>query len=437
MQIKEMLNRGVLRQYSFAAVVVALIATMTGVILLKDLVGLAFAGGHGQQASGGGKGGNGGPGQGGGSQGKSANGQGDAGAGKGAGSQSAERKGAGAGGGQGGGGAPLVDVAVIAPAQFYDAVQALGTAQARESITVTSKVSDVIRKIRFDSGDRVKKGQVLVELANVEQQADLNNARAQLQVDKSAFARYNELYQKGFAPKAKVEEAQAAQNRSQAQVEGMLSRISDRTIRAPFDGVVGLRNASPGLLATPGTAIATLDDTSVIKLDFDVPEAQLAKMKKNVPLIAKAAAFPGVEFAGRIDQVDSRVNPQTRTVRVRALLPNQTGRLKPGMLMTVEVRSGGISALAAPEVALIDEGDAVYVYRVVSKGQMANVEKVKIVAGRRMNGNVEILGGVDSGDKIIVNGMLRVRPGQPVRVNAGDDQSGASAAGGARTRGRI
>ena len=107
------------------------------------------------------------------------------------------------------------------------------------------------------------------------------------------------------------------------------------------------------------------------------------------------------------------------------------------MLMTVEVRSGGISALAAPEVALIDEGDAVYVYRVVSKGQMANVEKVKIVAGRRMNGNVEILGGVDSGDKIIVNGMLRVRPGQPVRVNAGDAQSGASAAGGARTRGRI
>lgn len=434
MQIKEMLSRGVLRQYSFAAAVVALIATMTGVILLKDLVGLAFGDGHGQQASGGGKGG--GPGQGGGSQGdKSANGKGDA--GKGAGAQSAERKGGGGGGGQGGGGAPLVDVAAIAPAQFYDAVQALGTAQARESITVTSKVSDVIRKIRFDSGDRVKKGQVLVELANVEQQADLNNARAQLAVDKSAFERYNELYQKGFAPKAKVEEAQAAQNRSQAQVEGMLSRISDRTIRAPFDGVVGLRTASPGLLATPGTAIATLDDTSVIKLDFDVPEAQLAKMKKNVPLIAKAAAFPGVEFAGRIDQVDSRINPQTRTVRVRALLPNQTGRLKPGMLMTVEVRSGAVSVLAAPEIALIDEGDAVYVYRVVSKGPMASVEKVKLVAGRRMNGNVEVLGGLDSGDKIIVNGMLRVRPGQPVRINTGGAKSGASAAGGVRTRGGI
>ncbi len=164
----------------------------------------------------------------------------------------------------------------------------------------------MIRSIRFDSGDKVKKGQVLVELSNIEQLADLNNARAQLAVDKSAYERYNELFEKGFAPKAKVEEAQAAQNRSKAQVDGMLSRISDRTIRAPFDGVVGLRTASPGMLATPGMQIATLDDTSVIKLDFDVAEAQLAKMKKNVPLVAKAAAFPDVEFTGHVNEVDSR-----------------------------------------------------------------------------------------------------------------------------------
>lgn len=334
-----------------------------------------------------------------------------------------------------GGGAPVVEVAKIESAQFYDLIQALGTAQARESVTITSKVSDVIRRIRFESGDRVKRGQVLVELANVEQQADLNNARAQLAVDKSAFERYNELYQKGFAPKARVEEAQAALNRSQAQVDGMLSRISDRTIRAPFDGIVGLRNASPGLLATPGTAIATLDDTSVIKLDFDVPEANLARMRKGVPLVAKTTAFPGVDFDGKINEVDSRINPTTRTVRVRALLPNPSGRLKPGMLMTVEVRVGAATGLAAPEIALLDEGDAVFVYRVARDGQMASVEKAKIVAGRRLAGRVEVLDGLSAGDTIIVNGISRVRPGQPVRVGAASE-AGASAAG-ARPRGRI
>jgi membrane fusion protein (multidrug efflux system) len=413
MQIKEVLNRDFLRRYSFATGVVALIAAMTGIILLKDLVGLATGGG------------------------------GPSGAGAQGGANQAQERPKGAAGGQkqaagpqGGGGAPLVEVAAIAPAQFFDAVQALGTAQARESITVTSKVSDVIRNIRFDSGDKVKKGQVLVERSNVEQQADLNNARAQLAVDNSAFERYNELFQKGFAPKAKVEEAQAARNRSKAQVDGMLSRISDRTIRAPFDGVVGLRTASPGMLATPGMQIATLDDTSVIKLDFDVAEAQLAKMKKNVPLVAKAAAFPDVEFVGHVNEVDSRVNPSTRTVRVRALLPNPTGRLKPGMLMTVEIRSNAVSALAAPEAGLLDEGSAVYVYKIVPKGQGSSVEKVKISAGRRMNGKVEILSGVAAGDSIIVNGISRVRPGQAVKVSA-PRVEGANAAGGARSRGRT
>ncbi len=378
MQINEVLNRDFLRRYSFAAGVVGLVLAMTGVILLKDLVGLAFGGGQGASAGGG--------------------------AAPSAGLQAQNHPGGGGGqtqgvpqGGGGPGGPPLVEVTEVGPSQFFDAVQALGTAQARESITVTSKVSDVIRSIRFDSGDKVKKGQVLVELSNIEQLADLNNARAQLAVDKSAYERYNELFEKGFAPKAKVEEAQAAQNRSKAQVDGMLSRISDRTIRAPFDGVVGLRTASPGMLATPGMQIATLDDTSVIKLDFDVAEAQLAKMKKNVPLVAKAAAFPDVEFTGHVNEVDSRVNPATRTVRVRALLPNPSGRLKPGMLMTVEIRSNAVSSLAAPDVALLDEGDAVYVYKVTLKGKIASVEKVKIAAGRRMNGRVEILGGLSAG----------------------------------------
>ena len=444
MKINDVLNRDVLRRYSFAAATVALVVAMTGVVLLKDLIGLAFGGGARQQFAGGQAGG----GQPGGGQGGREGGPGGA-AGQARGNGAAQRSqgggdaqgaagrqgGPGAPGGQGGGGLPLVDAATIGNAQFYDSVQALGTAQARESITVTSKISDVIRAIRFESGDKVKKGQVLVELANVEQQADLNNARAQLEVDKSSYDRYNELFQKGFSPKAKVEEAQAALNRSQAQVDGMRSRISDRTIRAPFDGVVGLRTASPGMLATPGAAIATLDDTSMIKLDFDVPEAQLSKMKKNAPLAAKTAAFPDVEFEGRVNEIDSRINPSTRTVRVRALLPNASGRLKPGMLMTVEVRSNPVSALAVPEISLLEEASETFVYTVAKKGPAATVERVKITPGRRRNGMIEVLGGLKPGDIIVVNGVSRIRPGQAVRINDSKPADPKPAADGKETAG--
>ena len=264
-------------------------------------------------------------------------------------------------------------------------MRALGTAQARESITVASKASDTIRALRFESGMRVKKGQVLVEMQNLEQVAALSEARAQLEVDKNAYDRYKELYDKGFSPKARLDQAQAALARSEAQVNSALSRIADRTIRAPFDGVVGLRTASPGMLVSPGTAIATLDDTSVIKLDFDVAESQLPKMTRGVPLVAHTAAFPNRAFNGQIDQVDSRVNTTTRTVRVRALLPNPTGVLKPGMLMTVEVRSGESESLAVPEVSLSEVGDQVSVYRVNTAQGSPRLEQVNIGVGRRQH----------------------------------------------------
>jgi membrane fusion protein (multidrug efflux system) len=205
--------------------------------------------------------------------------------------------------------------------------------------------------------------------------------------------------------------------RSQADLDAVTSRIADRTIRAPFDGVVGLRTASPGMLATPGAALATLDDTSVIKLDFDVPEASLSKMTKGAALTAKAAAYPNETFRGAIDQIDTRINATTRTVRVRALLPNRDGRLKPGMLMTVDVLSNTSRALAAPENALIVEADSTSLYRVAraEKGP-PTVEKVRVEVGRRQNGMAEILSGVAQGDLIVTEGMLRVRPGQPVKL---------------------
>ncbi len=373
---------GALRRYGFAAAVAGVLALMAVTVLAKDV----FTGADKAQSGGAGPG-------------------------------------AGAGGPP-----PAVEVATVASNVFADEIQALGTAQARESVLITSKVTDVIRQIRFESGDRVAKGQVLVELANVEQQADLSEAQAQLEADRRSRTRFDELFERGFAPRSQVDEARANYARSEARVQALRARIADRTIRAPFAGVIGLRTASPGLLATPGEAIATLDDVSTIKLDFDVPEPQLGKLKPGLALTANTAAFPDSAFTGRIEEIDSRVNTATRTVRVRALIPNPKAELKPGMLMTVRVRARATPAPAAPEMALLEEGQGVFVFRVAEKGQGLTVERVKVQTGRRTDGLVEVLDGLAVGDRVVVQGLQRVRPGQPIRVR----QAGAPAAEGAR-----
>jgi membrane fusion protein, multidrug efflux system len=325
---------------------------------------------------------------------------------------------AGPGGPPGGGRgeAPQVQAAAVANRSFSDAVQAIGTAQARESIVVTSKVTDVIRAIRFDSGDRVAKGQTLVELANVEQMADLNEARASLEVEKREFERFKSLGESGFAPKARVEEAQAAFERAEARVQALQARIADRTIRAPFAGVMGLRTASPGQLARPGDPIATLDDVSSIKLDFDVPEPRLANLKTGVAISATSAASPGRAFTGVIDSIDSRINAASRTVRVRALLPNADRALKPGMLMSVEIQSNPREALAVAEMAVLEQADGAYVFRVLEKDGKTVVERTKITLGARSAGFVEVRDGLNVGDRIVTEGVQRVRPGQPVKI---------------------
>ncbi len=324
--------------------------------------------------------------------------------------------GKGAGKGKGGGDAPVVVVGTVAKQPFYDIVRAIGTAQAKESIVVSAKVTDVIRAIRFESGDRVARGQVLVQLSSVEQSADLEEARASREAARRDYDRFKELGEKGFAPAQRVEAARAAFEQSEARVRAGESRIGDRTIRAPFAGVMGLRTASPGALVRPGDPIATLDDTSEIKLDFEVAESQIAQAMVGADIVASSPAQPGREFRGRVADVDTRVNAQSRTLRVRALIPNRDGMLKPGMLMTVELRSNPRVALAAPEIAVLERSDGSYLYTLEQRDGRDVVVPVLVSAGRRSGGLVELLAGVTEGAKIIVEGVQRARPNQPVRV---------------------
>jgi membrane fusion protein, multidrug efflux system len=321
------------------------------------------------------------------------------------------------GGPKGGGDAPLVVAGAVAEQTFYDTVQAIGTAQARESVIVAAKVTDVISRIRFDSGDRVTRGQVLVELSNTEQFADLEEARASQEAARRDYDRFRELGEKGFAPAQRVEAARAGFERAEARVRALQARISDRTIRAPFAGVMGLRCASPGALVRPGDQIGTLDDISEIKLDFDVSESQFGAVRVGSGIVATTPAHPGATFTGRVADIDSRVNMQSRTVRVRAIIPNRDGRLKPGMLMSVEARSNPRQALGAPEIAVLERADGAYLYTLEDNDGRPTAALTLVKTGKRSAGLVEILDGVAPGARIVIEGVQRVRPGQAVRID--------------------
>lgn len=370
---------GLFRRFGFAAVVVAGLALMLLVVAGKAATD-AVVGGEGGAAT------------------------------------AAPSPGGGRGGPPGGGGATNV-VAVAAGAHtFTDGLQAIGTAQARESIVLTPKVADTIRRIRFESGDRVRAGQVLVEMSSVEQAADLAEVQAANQAAQEDLRRTQELFNRGFASQARLDTVQAAAEAAQARLNASGSRIADRTIRAPFAGVVGLRLASPGQYVRPGDQIGTLDDTSEIKLDFTVTETQIARVTQGVELVARTAAYPDREFTGAIANVDTRVDAATRTVRIRAILPNDDGALRPGMLMTVDVRSNPREALAIPEIAILDQIDGAYVYRVVAREGVTAVELVRIRTGQRAGGMAEVLEGLNTGDQVITEGVQSVRPGQPVQL---------------------
>jgi membrane fusion protein (multidrug efflux system) len=184
-------------------------------------------------------------------------------------------------------------------------------------------------------------------------------------------------------------------------------------IRAPFDGRVGLRRVSVGTLISPGTVITTLDDTRVIKLDFSVPENALATVREGLTVRASAPAFPGRSFSGRVASIDSRVDVNTRSVMVRALLANEDGALKPGMFLSVALANDERDALVIPEEALTPEAERQYVF-VVADGK---AERREVRIGGRRPGSVEILAGLNTGEQVIVEGTQKVRDGGAVQAS--------------------
>ncbi|MEX0730140.1 MAG: efflux RND transporter periplasmic adaptor subunit [Aquisalimonadaceae bacterium] len=319
-----------------------------------------------------------------------------------------------------GGGAVPVEVVAARAGVVQETVSAVGTTLARESVDIVAEVAGRIAAIRFEEGQRVSSGDVLFELDQSREDAELREAIAQRDDARAKYQRARALREDDNVSQAQVEELAALLEANEARVAVARSRVVDRQIRAPFDGVTGLRDVSLGAYVAPGTRLTTLDDLAVVRVDFAVPERFLASLQPGLPVEARNVAYREQSFGGEVIRVGTRVDPVTRAVRVQSEFDNDHGELRPGMFMTVRLILGQRdNAVLVPEEALVTQGEFSFAF-VVSEDRARRVE---LVVGQRRGGEVEILEGIDSGQKVVVAGLQRLRDGATVRVLDSSDSS--------------
>jgi membrane fusion protein (multidrug efflux system) len=279
---------------------------------------------------------------------------------------------------------------------------------------VVAETADRVSVIRFEEGGRVAGGDVLVELDGTREQAELLEALAQRSDVRRQLERARQLLARQHVPPAQVDELEAALAAADARVAVMQSRLAERQIRAPFDGIVGLRDVSLGAYVTPGQRLTTLDDLTVIRLEFAVPERFLGQLRPDLRVIARSPAFGLTEFTGTLSRIDTRVDPATRTVRVQAEFPNPDGRLRAGMFLGVELIFRRWEGVMVAEQAVISEGNRHVLFVVDGDHQTAHRREVTL--GQRREGEVEIRAGLEAGEHVVVEGIQRVVDNAPVRV---------------------
>jgi membrane fusion protein (multidrug efflux system) len=319
------------------------------------------------------------------------------------------------GGGKSGGTRPPTPVVVSTPFEheFADRLEAIGTASANESVVIAARVTKQVGRVLFSDGQVVKAGDVLVELEDNEERAQLAQARATRSDAKLRFDRVADLASRGTESQSRYDEVRTALDAANARVEELEARLADLRIRAPFSGVLGLREVSPGTLLKPGDRITTLDDVERIKLDFSVPETFLSMLVPGLGVTTQVAAYPGRTFQGSVVAVDSRVDPDTRAIRVRAEIGNADHAIRPGMLLSIVLQANPERSLALAEQALVPMGSKQFVVVLDAEDKPSRVE---VEIGRRVPGLVEIRSGLSAGDRVVVDGATLIPPGGVVRV---------------------
>jgi membrane fusion protein (multidrug efflux system) len=257
---------------------------------------------------------------------------------------------------------------------------------------------------------------VLARMEKDETRALLDEADSTAEESRRQYERTRQLSAQGAASTAQLDEARRVSETARARQLAIESRLNDRVITAPFDGVVGLRNISAGALVRPGDLIATIDDDSVMKLDFPVPAVLIGSIATGARIEARTAAFAGRVFTGEVGSIDSRIDPVTRSVIVRAVIPNEDRLLRPGLLMTVELLANTRDALLIPEEAVLPLGRRTSVVVVEDSPQGPVGRRADVVLGMREGGMVEVVSGLEAGMRVVTHGAPKVTDGAVLAI---------------------
>lgn len=302
-------------------------------------------------------------------------------------------------------------VASARPQALTDRLRAVGTLTANESVLIRPEIPGRVERIHFEEGQPVKTGEPLITLDGAEYRAQVAQTEATVTVNRLNFQRAADLVKTNMLSRQDYDQAQARLAESRALLQRHQVMLAKTVLRAPFDGVTGLRLVSPGAYVQPGQDLVNLENLDPVKVEFRVPERHAGAMTVGRPLVLRVDAVPGRQFNGEIYAIDPRLDAATRTFALRGRVPNGDGLLRPGMFAQVELTVGERpAAVVIPEQAIVPRGDKLYVFKLVD----GKVAFTPVVTGLRAPGIVEIVDGLATGDTVVIEGQMKLRDGMPV-----------------------
>ena len=321
--------------------------------------------------------------------------------------------------------------AMVTKAQdWVPTIEAIGFIEPNQGVTLSTELAGTIDAITFESGKPVKADQLLLSLDSTVERANLRASQAKLPAAKAKFDRFQNLYKTSSISKEQLDEAEAAYRSLEADIESLKATIARREVRAPFSGVVGLRNVFLGQYLQPGTYIVRLEDTSVMRLRFTVPQTDISKIKLGQTIKINVDAYPQTQFDGHITAIEPAVNFQSGLIQVQADIPNNDGQLRSGMFARASIILPTVKdQIVIPQTAISFTlyGQNVYVLKEGeetdkegNKVKVLRAKQVVVKAGERRGNDVHVLSGIQAGDQIVLSGQVRLSNDTKVHVVEND-----------------
>jgi membrane fusion protein (multidrug efflux system) len=313
-----------------------------------------------------------------------------------------------------------VEVAKVESMTLVDETQAVGSLRSRQGVMLRPEVGGRVKEIFFNDGQRVRKGQLMVQFEDQLQQAQVAQARAELSIAEANHKRNQELVAQNFISQRSLDESSAALEVSRAKLSLAQATLQRLQVLAPFDGITGLKQINVGDYLKDGADMVNVEDIDAVLLDFRLPERFQARVRAGQKAQLTVDALPGRPFTAIVQAVDPLIEANGRSVGVRGCIDNRQQQLRPGMFARVNAVFGSReNALVIPEEAIIPQGGRTFVVKVVAgdKPDVRVSERVAVKVGLRQPGKVEILEGLSAGDTVVTAGHQRLqKDGTPVRV---------------------